>query len=97
MKIVLKKSDRKDKKWMVRIDDEKTVHFGQRGYSDFTKHKDPKRKENYIARHRVNQNWGKSGIKTAGFWSRWILWNKPGLETSIRDTNRRFGIKIQTN
>ena len=30
----------------------------------------------------------------AGFWARWILWNKPTLQSSVNDTKERFNIKI---
>ncbi len=48
--VYLKKSDKPDKKWMVIIGN-KTIHFGSAGMSDYTIHKDPERKERYIARH----------------------------------------------
>ena len=35
----------------------KTTHFGWRGMSDFTKHKDPERKQRYLDRHKKNENW----------------------------------------
>ena len=38
--IYLKKSTRGDKKFMVTVNDKK-IHFGASGYSDYTKHKDP--------------------------------------------------------
>ena len=92
--ITLQKSTSPDKKYMVRIDN-KTVHFGAKGYSDFTKHRDRSRMHRYENRHRSRENWTKSGIKTAGFWSKRVLWNKPSLSSSIKDTERRFGIKIK--
>ena len=92
--IYLKKSSRPDKKFMVMIDN-KTVHFGQKHYSDFTIHKDRDRMHRYENRHRRKEDWTKSGLKTAGFWSKWILWNQPGLLSSIRDTEKRFNIKIK--
>jgi hypothetical protein len=92
--IILKKSSKKDKKFMVVIGN-KTVHFGAVGYSDFTIHKDIDRMHRYETRHKSREDWKKSGIKTAGFWSKWILWNKPSLISSIRDTQKRFGIKIR--
>ena len=73
----------------------KTIHFGARGMSDYTIHKDPERKQRYIGRHNRRESWSKSGMKSAGFWSRWILWNKPSLTSSIQDTQRRFGIRIR--
>jgi hypothetical protein len=92
--ITLQKSSSPNKKYMAKIDN-KTVHFGAKGYSDFTKHRDKERKKRYISRHRKRENWTKSGLKTAGFWSFWLLWNKPSFTGSIKDTERRFGIKIK--
>lgn len=70
----------------------KKVMFGALGYDDFTKHKDEARKQRYIDRHRhsKNENWTKSGIDTAGFWSRWLLWNKPTIKESYDDIKKRF-------
>jgi hypothetical protein len=48
-----------------------------------------------MKRHRLRENWSKSGIKTAGFWSRWLLWNKPTLDESIRDIEKRFHVIIK--
>ena len=92
--IYFSKSNKADKKYMVTIGN-KTVHFGAAGMSDYTHHKDPERKKRYIGRHNRRESWSKSGLKSAGFWSRWILWNKPSLQASILDTQRRFGIKIR--
>lgn len=86
-------SSNPSKKYTVKIDN-KTISFGARGYSDYTKHKDSQRKQRYINRHKVRENWTKSGITTPGFWSRWILWNKPTLKESIENTEKRFGIRI---
>jgi len=72
----------------------KTIHFGSKGMSDYTINKDPERKHLYINRHKTRENWSKSGIKTAGFWSRWLLWNKPTLDESIKDIEKRFNVKI---
>ena len=79
---------------MVETPEGKTIHFGASGYSDYTIHKDLARKTSYIVRHQMNENWTKSGIDTAGYWARWLLWNQPTLEASIRDTERKFNIKI---
>jgi 2,3-bisphosphoglycerate-independent phosphoglycerate mutase len=69
----------------------KVVQFGASGMSDFTKHKDPKRKERYLKRHKKNENW--NAPMTAGALSRWILWNKPTLSGSISDYRKRFKLK----
>ena len=71
----------------------KSVHkvsFGAAGYSDYTKHKDKERKQRYIDRHKNNENWGKSGINTAGFWSRWLLWHLHTIKESYNDIKKRF-------
>jgi hypothetical protein len=73
----------------------KTVQFGAKGYSDYTKHKDKDRMKKYEARHKARENWGKSGLLTAGFWAKWILWNKPTLQASISSTASKFGIVIK--
>ena len=86
--VIIKKSKNPKKKYDAVIDGKKTVSFGAVGYSDFTKHKDEERKANYIARHEPNQDW--KDYKTAGFWAKNILWNKPTIEASVRDTNKKF-------
>jgi hypothetical protein len=73
----------------------KKVSFGATGYSDYTKHKDPERKQRYVTRHKSREKWTKNGIATPGFWSRWVLWNKPSLRDSLNDTLKRFNLKPQ--
>lgn len=91
-------SNKKYKVTVVKPDgSKKTVQFGAVGYKDFTLH--PKnvrddKKDRYLKSHKSRENWGKSGIQTAGFWSRWLLWNKPTISASIRDIENRFNIKI---
>ena len=93
MIIKLKKSNRKEKKWMVIIDGRK-VHFGASGWSDYTIHGDKKRMERYVARHRKRENWTKSGINTPGFWSRWLLWSKPSMNEAIQLIENNFNVNI---
>ena len=89
MKIIVTRSTHKYKKLMAKIG-ETTVHFGAIGFSDFTKNKDPARKANYIARHKPNEDWNFSGIKTTGFWAHHLLWSEPTLTGSIAKLNKRF-------
>lgn len=86
-------SFKENKKYMVLIDN-KTVHFGAKGMSDYTLHKDKERMMRYTNRHRSKENWKKSGIKTAGFWAKHALWNKPSLKASLQDIEKRFNVKI---
>ena len=94
--VEIKPSTTKSKKLMAVFYDEKkkkikTTHFGQKGFSDFTIHKDKSRREKYLTRHRARENW--DAYMTAGSLSRWILWNKPTLKGSIEDYKRRFKLK----
>ena len=77
-------------KYYIISKSEKKIYFGAVGYSDFTKHKDEERKNRYIKRHEKNEDWSKSGIDTAGFWSRWLLWHKPTIKESYNDIKKRF-------
>ena len=85
MKVILTTSKRLGKTCAVRVGN-KTIHFGAQGDEDSTTHKDPKRKANYLARHR-HDNW--NDPTTAGFWARHLLWNKDTLEGAIRDMQER--------
>ena len=82
-------NDNKHKYYII-TKNEKKIYFGQAGASDFTIHKNEERKNRYILRHEKNENWTKSGIDSAGFWSRWLLWNKPSIKSSYQDIKKRF-------
>ncbi len=91
MKLIsIKPSDKPSKKYVATFDDGKKVHFGAKGYSDFTIHKDEARKQRYINRHSSNESW--NNPQTAGALSRWILWNKTSLRASIKDFKARFNL-----
>ncbi len=91
-RVVFKKSTKQEKKYMAVFYENgkkiKTTHFGAAGMSDYTKHKDPARKQRYMNRHKANEHWSKP--MTAGSLSRYILWNKPSLKASITDYKKRF-------
>ena len=94
MKIILTKSKRKNKKFMILMPKlEHQHHFGDSRYDSYTTHGDNKRKSSYLARH-WKENWTKNGIHTPGFWSRWLLWNKSSINASIKDVEKRFTVKI---
>ena len=96
IKIVsFKPSLAKNKKYTIIFDNNgknKTVHFGDKRYEDYTMHKNAKRKANYLSRH-SNEQWA-SGSATdptkPGTLSRYILWNKQSLAQSFVDYKRRF-------
>jgi len=90
----IRKSHRREKKWDAVFDKdgkEKIVPFGQKGYSDFTKHKNVTRRNRYLKRHSgMGEHWNKPD--TPGALSKWILWNKPTLRASISDFKKRFNL-----
>jgi len=94
MEVVISKSTDKNKKYDVVVDGKK-ISFGEDGASDYTIHKDPERKERYIARHKKNEDWNKSGIKTAGYWSKNLLWSKDTLQKSIDHISKKHNLNIK--
>ncbi len=103
-KFVMQPSKNKLKKWMVyeELPDNtksRMVFFGSAGYRDYplAYKKDPeeadKLKKIYINRHSKNEDWDM--LTTAGSWSRYISWNKPTIEESIKDMEDRFNIIIE--
>lgn len=107
--ITLTKSPKKEKKYRVTFKSNDSslskgvplsrhVDFGQKGYSDYTIHKDRARMKRYIGRHaRMGENWSVvTGKYSAGFWSRWLLWSKPSLKAAISSVSKRLRIPIRT-
>jgi hypothetical protein len=94
MTVILARANDSKHKFMARFPDGSTVRFGARGYSDYTMHKDQDRMKRYLIRHRSRENWTRSGAKTAGFWSRWLLWSEPDFRRALRKTERALGQKI---
>ena len=95
----IKPSDRADKKYTATFcmcqgetkccdRERKKVHFGAKNSSTYIDHNDEQKKDAYIARHRVNENFNKP--MTPSSLSRFILWNKTTLSASIADFKRKF-------
>ena len=136
-KVYLTPSKLQKKKWRISWTDskgkEKHVDFGEKGMSDFTKHKDPMRMSRYVGRHlgkggfgklpkkvrdlsentklsksqkkeiiddmikvksSPKEKWGKSGMSTAGFWSRWLTWSYPNLKQAKKFIKKEFDISV---
>ena len=93
----LTSSTMKNKRFMIinKLNNKK-IHFGSPFHENYNiLNMDDERKFRYIKRHEKNEDWTINGINTAGFWSRWLLWNKKGLMSSIKDTEERFNINIE--
>lgn len=72
----------------------KTTKFGHRDYEDFTIHKDTKRKESYIERHKKDLD--TNDPTKAGYLSMFVLWNKPSFTASLADYKRRLNTYNKT-
>ena len=95
----LTKSTNKKKKWMMILPDRKKIHFGQKGASDYTLHKDIRRKELYIVRHNNEGERGywkhtKTNLYRPSYLSRYILWHKPSMKEAIEFIEKKQNIKI---
>jgi hypothetical protein len=111
MKLVIIRSPRATKKWRVQtppgVIPKRHIDFGQRGASDYTVHKDAERMRRYVVRHggstaasssSTKESWGaKSGLWTAGFWSRWLLWSRPSLAAAKKLISSKFGITLTSS
>jgi hypothetical protein len=42
----------------------------------------------------MNEDWTIQGLKTKGFWSRWLLWSKPDLQEAIKFMEKKFNLNI---
>ena len=38
------------------------------------------------------ENWKPSGIKTAGFWSRWLIWSVPSMNGAKKLMTKKFNL-----
>lgn len=97
MIITISKSNRKNKKFQAKMGD-KTIHFGDSRYEDYTINKDPSRRTLYINRHKKNEDWSKKNIFSPAWMSRYILWEKPTIPDAIKNANNMYNdIEINFN
>ena len=93
---LVKLQDTDKKKFKVILKNTKTgrtksIKFGANGYEHYTSgHLDEQRRENYIARHKKREDWTKSGVDTAGFWSYQILWRFKTYKEAIDYVKKTF-------
>jgi hypothetical protein len=67
-------STRKNKKYMVQTPKGAWVHFGAMGMQDFTKHRDLKRRRNYLTRSAGIKGAWKKNKYSANNLARHLLW-----------------------
>ena len=89
---ILKKSDRKGKRFVIIMDNMKH-HFGSDIGKTFVDNRTEKEKLAWEARHRQDKNWNNkhSGI----YYSRYLLWNTPDLKKNIKLLEKKDKVKIK--
>jgi len=87
--MIIKPSTRKDKRYQATFNNGKTIHFGSSGQT-YIDHGDKIKRENYIKRHAVNEDWTKVN---AGSLSRFLLWGDyTTLEQNHNAYMKKFNI-----
>jgi hypothetical protein len=83
-------SDRKGKRFKAIFKNGKIIHFGSESGKTFIDHGDELKKNNYIKRHQVNEDWTKIN---PGSLSRFILWgDSKDIKTNIKSFIKKFNI-----
>ncbi len=89
---ILKKSDRKNKRFVIIMDNMKH-DFGSSVGKTFVDNRTEKEKQAWISRHKNDKNWNNkhSGI----YYSRYLLWNTPDLKKNIKLLEKKDNVKIK--
>ena len=67
----------------------KVIQFGSKGSKTYIDHGDVVKRKNYLARHKVNEDWTKP--MNAGSLSRWLLWgNNKSLASNLKSFKSKF-------
>lgn len=89
--MILEKSPRKDKRFVIQIDNKK-IHFGSKNGFTYIDGADNKTRENYIKRHKVNEDWN---TINAGSLSRYILWgDNRDINKNLNAFLKRFNLFV---
>lgn len=67
--------------------DRKTIQFGSKGSQTFTEGASEQKRDAYIARHSVREDFNKIGPASL---SRFILWSSKSLAGGIKEFKKRF-------
>ena len=89
----VKPSTRSPKKYMAEFcnkDKCRIVHFGAKGYSDYTLHHDTERRTNYRKRHHSGKN---AKPNTPNALAYHILWgDSTSLQTNIKAFKKKYSV-----
>lgn len=87
----IESSTRRDKRLMATFQNGRVVHFGFKGGKTYIDEGDKVKRKNYLARHKVNEDW--SDPYSPGALSRYLLWgDSTDLETNHRKFMRLFNV-----
>ena len=79
------------KKYRITFEPYKVYDFGSKNSSTYLDHKDAKKRDAYIARHAVNEDWNKVN---PGSLSRYILWgDSTNIKHNLIDYLNKFNIQ----
>lgn len=94
--MIVRPSTRPGKKLMAVFDNGRVVHFGAKGYGDYTLYyrRSPAlaaaKRRQYIARHGAAEDW--RDPYAAATLARYILWERPTVRGAVAAYARRFGV-----
>ncbi len=92
IKLEISESENPKKKYkaiFTKDDGKKTIHFGAKGYEDYTQHHNKDRRVLYRQRHEKDL---KGDPMRAGYLSYYILWgNSVNMQSNIRSFKNKFG------
>lgn len=90
--VEFKVSNRKGKKMIAVFYNDnkvvKTTHFGQKGSITYVEGASVQKRNNYIKRHSINEDW--RWFDRPGTLSAYILWNSPDIDKNIEIYKKEF-------
>jgi hypothetical protein len=87
--MIVTKSTKKDKRFKTTING-RTFHFGSKGANTYIDGATEETKQNYLKRHRVNEDWTKINN---GSLSRFILWgDSRDINKNIKNYEKKFNV-----
>ena len=94
--VSLTPSTRKNKRFKIEFSDpKKIIHFGQRGGNTYIDHQDELKRENYLKRHLVNEDWS---VVNPGSLSAFLLWGPSSdLKTNLKAYFIKYNIHYDNN
>jgi len=75
-------------KLVARFADGSKLGFGSPTSQTFAEGATKQKRDAYLKRHQVNENWLK---KSKGALSRWVLWSAPNIASGVKNYNRKVG------